>query len=187
MERALQLFIGIIFIVSYTILTGCSSTPKPPIAMISLNVQPNINPFPASTTETKTPEARPVVIRFYELTSLAAFSSADFFSVFNDYKTTLGNELITSEEFRLVPGHKQKFNRALNIDTHYVGVVAAYKDLEQSQWRASTAIPPKEKAPEIYIFLEGNKIQIGAKPACGFFCQFQSPKPPPGTLYEAVE
>lgn len=187
MKRTLQLFIGIILTVSYAILTGCSSPPKPPIATVSLNVQPNINPISTSTTETKAPEARPVVIRFYELTSLAAFSSADFFSVFNDYKTTLENELITSEEFRLMPGHKQKFNRTLNIDTRYVGVVAAYKDLEQSQWRASTAIPAKELAPEIYIFLEGNKIQIGAKPACGFICQFQSPKPPPGTLYEVIE
>ncbi|MBK9663421.1 MAG: type VI secretion system lipoprotein TssJ [Nitrosomonas sp.] len=110
-----------------------------------------------------------------------------FFSVFNDYKTALENELITSEEFRLMPGQKQKFNRTLNIDTRYVGIVAAYKDLEQSQWRASAAVPLKESAPEIYIFLEGNKIQIGAKPACGFFCQFQSPKPPPGTLYEVIE
>jgi type VI secretion system protein VasD len=169
------------------LLIGCSSTPKPPIATVSLNVQSNINSFSTITDETKAPEARPVVIRFYELTSLSVFSSADFFSVFNDYRTTLESELITSEEFRLMPGQKQKFNRTLNIDTRYVGVVAAYKDLEQSQWRASTAIPAKELAPEIYIFLEGNKIQIGAKPACGFICQFQSPKPPPGTLYEVIE
>ena len=186
MERAPLLFIWIILVFPCLILTGCSSTPKPPVAVVSLNVQPNINPY-TTTTETKTPQARPVVIRFYELTSLAAFNSADFFSVFNEYKATLENELITSEEFRLIPGHKQKFNRTLNIDTRYVGVVAAYKDLEQSQWRASAILPPKEKSPEIYIFLEGNKIQIGAKPACGFFCQFQSPKPPPGTLYEVIE
>lgn len=187
MERVPLLFIWMTFAASCLLLTGCSSPPKPPVAVVSLNVQPNINPYTTTAAETKAPEARPVVIRFYELTSLAAFSSADFFSIFNDYKATLENELKTSEEFRLTPGHKQKFNRTLNIDTRYVGVVAAYKDLEQSQWRASAAIPPKEEAPEIYIFLEGNKIQIGAKPECGFFCQFLSPKPPPGTLYEVIE
>lgn len=187
MKRVLSPFIWITFVVSCLILTGCSGPPKPPVAAVSLNVQPNINPFTTTTELTKTPEARPVVIRFYELTSLASFNSADFFSIFNEYKATLENELIASEEFRLVPGQKQKFNRTLNIDTRFIGVVAAYKDLEQSQWRASTAIPPKEKAPEIYIFLDGNKIQIGAKPACGFFCQFQSTKPPPGTLYEVIE
>jgi len=187
MERVPLLFISITLVATCLILTGCASTPKPPIATVSLNVQPNINSFSTITDETKAPEARPVVIRLYELSSLSAFSSADFFSVFNDYKTTLDGELITSEEFRLMPNQKQKFNKTLNIDTRYVGVVAAYKDLEQSQWRASASVPPKESAPEIYIFLEGNKIQIGAKPACGFFCQFLSPKPPPGTLYEVIE
>lgn len=186
MERGQLFFIWITLIIFVLILTGCSGPPKPPIATVSLNLQPNINPL-LSATETKVPEARPVVIRLYELSSLAAFNSADFFSVFNDYKTTLESELITSEELRVTPGQKQKFNRTLNINTRYVGVVAAYKNLEESQWRASAAIPPNEIAPEIYIFLEGNKIQIGAKPECGFFCQFQSPKPPPGTLYEVIE
>lgn len=167
------------------ILIGCSSPPKPPIAQVSLNVQPNINLY--STAETKESEARPVVIRFYELTSLATFDSADFFSIFNEYKATLGNELLNSEEFRLIPGQKQKFNRTLHLDTRYVGVVAAFRDLEHSQWRTSVTIPVKEQSPEIYIFLEGNKVLIGAKPECGFFCQFQSPKPQPGTLYEVIE
>jgi len=167
------------------ILTGCSSPPKPPIAQVSLNVQPNINLY--SAAEMKESEARPVVIRIYELTSLATFESADFFSIFNEHKATLENELLNSEEFRLTPGQKQKFNRTLHLDTRYVGVVAAFRDLEHSQWRASTAIPIKEKSPEIYIFLEGNKVLVGAKPECGFFCQFQSSKPQPGTLYEVIE
>ncbi|MBK9663422.1 MAG: hypothetical protein IPO71_10595 [Nitrosomonas sp.] len=51
MERAPLLFIWIILIASCLILTGCSSTPKPPVAVVSLNVQPNINPFSTSTTE----------------------------------------------------------------------------------------------------------------------------------------
>lgn len=187
MEQGQLSFVWIILVIFSLSLTGCSSPPKPPIATVSLNVQPNINPSPPLAAETKTPEARPVVIRLYELSSLAAFNSADFFSVFNDYKTTLENELIASEELRVTPGQKQKFNRTLNLNTRYVGVVAAYKNLEESQWRASAAVPPNEIAPEIYIFLEGNKIQIGAKPPCGFMCQFQSPKPPPRTLYEVIE
>ncbi|HQU97579.1 MAG TPA: type VI secretion system lipoprotein TssJ [Nitrosomonas sp.] len=180
--RSLKIFASFIF---FLLLISCSSTPKPPIATVSLNVQPNINPLSTTTDETKALEARPVVIRLYELTSLSTFNSADFFSLSNDYKNALANELITSEEFRLIPGQKQKFNRTLNIDTRFVGVVAAYKNLEQSQWRDSAIISPKESAPEIYIFLEGNKIQIGVKPECGFFCQ--SPKAPPGTLYEVIE
>lgn len=187
MEQGQLSFIWCILAIFSLILAGCSSPPKPPIAMVSLNVQPNINPSPPITAETKTSEARPVVIRLYELSSLAAFNSTDFFSVFNDYKTILESELIASEELRVTPGQKHKFTRTLNLNTRYVGVVAAYKNLEESQWRASAAIPSNEIAPEIYIFLDGNKIQIGAKPPCGFMCQFRSPKPPPGTLYEVIE
>lgn len=186
MKRGQLLLIWIIFVISGLILIGCSSPPKPPIARVSLNVQPNINPL-SPATETKITEARPVVIRLYELSSPAAFDSADFFSIFNDYKTILENELIASEELRVTPGQKLKFNRTLNLNTRYVGVVAAYKNPEESQWRASTAIPLNEIAPEIYIFLEENRIQIGAKPPCGFICQFQSSKPPPGTLYEVID
>ncbi len=168
----------------FLFLGGCSSTPKPPIAQISLNIQNDINPF---LVNAKTPEARPVVIRLYELTSLAAFNSTDFLSIFNDYHSALGNELLSSEEFRLVPGMRQKFNRPLNINTRYVGIVAAFRELERAQWKAFTAIPIKEKNPEIYIFLKENEIMIGAKKSCGFFCQMWTPRPTPGTLYEVIE
>lgn len=166
------------------LLTGCSSTPKPPVAQISLNVQGDINPYLTNTSEA---EARPVVIRLFELTSLAAFNSTDFISVFNDYSLALGSELLHSEEFRLTPGMRHKFSKPLNIDTRYVGVVAAFRDLEHSEWRAFASIPPKENAPEIYIFLKENKVMIGAKNPCGFFCKMWSPKPPEGTLYEVIE
>jgi predicted component of type VI protein secretion system len=82
---------------------------------------------------------------------------------------------------------RQKFNRPLNLDTRYVGVVAAFRDLENAQWKAFTAVPVKEKEPEIYIFLKKNQILIGAKEPCGFFCSMWTPKPEPGTLYEVIE
>jgi len=166
------------------VLTGCSSTPKPPIAQISLNVQEDINFY---RVEANVAEARPVVIRLYELTSLAAFNSTDFLSIFNDFQSALGNELLFSEEFRLVPGMRQKFKRPLNLDTRYIGVVAAFRDLENAQWKAFTPVPAQEKEPEIYIFLKENQILIGAKEPCGFFCRMRTPKPEPGTLYEVIE
>jgi len=69
-------------IITFLLLAGCAGAPKPPIATMSLNVQPNINQY---TDEISTPEARPVVIRVFELNSLAAFNTADFFSIFNSY------------------------------------------------------------------------------------------------------
>lgn len=182
--RFLLRFILATTAISLFILTGCASTPKPPIAQISINVQPNINSYSIDKSE---PEANPVVIRLYELTSNAAFNSNDFLSFFYDYKAALKDELLKSEEFKLIPNKKLKFNRSLHLNTQYVGVVAEFKNFEHSQWRAITAIPAKESAPEIYILLEGNKVMIGAKEACGFFCGLWSPKPPAGSLYEPIK
>lgn len=183
--KLVSYLVWVTFAMLLLLLAGCSSTPKPPIATMSLNVQQNINQY---STESTKPDARPVVIRVFELNSLAAFNTADFFSLFNNYSETLGTELLNnSEEFQLSPGKKLKFNRTLNFDTRYIGVVSAFRDLEHAQWRAATAVPQNEKAPEIYVLLDGNKVMIGAKPACGFFCQLWSPKAPAGSLYEIIE
>lgn len=183
MKRVSQL-IQLTFIWSLLFLAGCSSTPKPPVAQISLNVQDAINPYTDGINE---PKSRPVVIRVYELKSLAAFNTADFFSAFNHYQETLNTELLNSEEFHLFPGKKLKFERTLHLDTRYIGVVSAFRDLEHSQWRAATAIPREESHPEIYVLLEGNQVLIGAKPQCGFLCRLWSPKPPVGSLYEIID
>lgn len=183
MKRVSHL-IKITFTMGLLLQVGCSSMPKPPVAQVSLNVQSMINPYIDGKGK---PESRPVVIRLFELKSPAAFNSADFFSVFNHYQDTLNTELLNSEEFHLSPGKKLKFERTLHLDTRYIGVVSAFRDLEHAQWRATTAIPREESHPEIYVLLEGNQVLIGAKPQCGFLCRFWSPKPPVGSLYEIID
>ncbi len=174
----------ITLVIFFLLMTGCASTPKPPIAQVSLNVQPNINSYATNQIESN---ASPVVIRLYELNSPTRFNASDFLTVFHEHKTLLVDELVHSEEFILVPGKKQKFNRQLHLNTRYIGVVAAFRNLENSEWRDAIAIPANESAPEIFILVEGNKIKIGAKEACGFFCGLWSPKPPAGSLFEPIE
>lgn len=176
--------IRIIFITALLAAAGCSSTPKPPIAQISLNVQPMINPY---TDGIREPEPRPVTIRIYELKSQTAFSTADYHSLISYYKETLDSDLLNSEEFQLFPGKKLRFNRTLHPDTRFVGVVSAFRDLEHARWRATAALPPDESNPEIYVLLEGNQVLIGARPECSFLCRLRSPAPPAGSLYEIIE
>jgi type VI secretion system protein VasD len=176
--------IQIVFITTLLAIAGCNSTPKPPVARISLNIQPTINPY---TDGISKPEPRPVTIRIYELKSQTAFSTADYHSLTSHYKEILDNDLLNSEEFQLFPGKKFKFDRTLHPDTRFVGVVSAFRNLEHSRWRAMAALPPEESNPEIYVLLEGNQVSIGAKPACSFFCRLWSPDPPAGSLYEVIE
>lgn len=180
--KSLLSLIFVILVLSF--LSGCSSTPKPSIAQLSVNVQKNVNP---RINEKKESESRPVVIRVYELKSLATFNESDFFSVRDRYKEVLSNELLNSEEFYLIPNQKLRLTRPLNLDTRYIGVVAAFREIETAQWKASTAIPFDERFPEIYILLVDNRVLIGARPECGFFCKLWTPKPPAGSLYEVIE
>lgn len=135
-------------------LGGCASTPKPSVAQISVSTHPHVNPDAEG-------RASPVIVRFYELTSLAAFNGADFFSVFDRDKETLGAELLAREEFQLYPGQQKQFARQLQADTRFLGVIAAFRDIEHSQWRTSVAITP-HKTSQVPIKLDGNKIMSGS-------------------------
>jgi type VI secretion system protein VasD len=112
------------------------------------------------------PDARgrpsPVVVKVFELKSLAAFEAADFFSLFEKDKDTLGGELLARDELSLVPGAKQALARELKPETRYVGVVAGYRDLERSTWRAAVPVPP-QKTTTLVVRLESRKVSIVAK------------------------
>lgn len=130
------------------LLAGCGS------ALVSLNVQQNVNPDIHGRPS-------PVVLRMYELKSLTAFNGVDFLSLFEKDKENLGPELLAREEFFLRPGDKQEFKRKLQDDTRYVAVLAAFRDLEHSQWRSSLAVTPGITTT-LVITLEGQKVTIAS-------------------------
>jgi type VI secretion system protein VasD len=133
---------------------GCAGTPKPALVKAQFDVQASVNPDSRGRPS-------PVVVRLYELKSMAAFNGADFFSIYERDKETLGAELLAREEFLLRPGEKRQLERKLQPETTYVGVIAAFRDLEHAQWRGTMAVAPGQVVP-VLIKLEGSKISIGA-------------------------
>ena len=105
---------------------GCSSAPKP-----AADLNPSSSQRPS-----------PVLLRMYELKSATAFNQADFMSLYQADQATLGAELITREEVMLQPGETRPFAKKLSVDTRFIGVVAAYRNLEQATWRSITAVQP---------------------------------------------
>ncbi len=170
--KPLSHLVRIISVTTLLFLAGCASTPKPTIVKISLHAQPSVNPDSNG-------RASPVVVKFYQLKSTAAFDASDFFSIFDSEQKTLGAELLNSEVLQLHPGGNLEFDRPLNTDTRYLAAVAAFRDLEHSQWRATLALPPKEKISRVLIQLDGNRILIGAERECSFLCEITLQKPPP--------
>lgn len=101
----------------------------------------------------------PVVVRVYMLKTPTAFHGNDFFSVFEKDQATLGTELLDREEFQMMPGDKRIFRKDLASEARFIGVVAGFRDLERSQWRASVEVRPK-KTNYLRIRLDTNRVSI---------------------------
>jgi hypothetical protein len=69
-------------------------------------------------------------VRIFELRSRSAFDAADFFSLYDREQATLGTELLAKEQYILRPGDTQGYTRKAQGEARFLGVVAAYRDLE---------------------------------------------------------
>ena len=146
-NRALLLIGGIL------LATGCGSSP--PLLRGAITVDSNVNPDRAGRPS-------PIVVRVYELKSVAAFNGADFFALFDSEQATLSSELVGREEFQLQPAETRQYQRQLQPDTKFIGVVAAFRDLEQARWRQTAPVPKKSK-PSITIGLQARAVMVTVK------------------------
>ncbi|UYZ84362.1 type VI secretion system lipoprotein TssJ [Entomomonas sp. E2T0] len=87
----------------------------------------------------------PVVVRIFELKNAVNFTNADFFSLYNDAKNVLGEDLVAVEEMELTPRQKIHLRYRVAETSQYVGIIAAYRDLSTATWRYVVKTVPKEK------------------------------------------
>ena len=99
------------------------------------------------------------MVRVYELRSPAAFSGADFFSLFDNESATLAGDLVGREEYGLRPAETQPYRRQLQPDTKFIGVAAAFRDLEHSRWRQVVPVPD-ERQSAIAIGIEARAVTL---------------------------
>jgi type VI secretion system protein VasD len=104
----------------------------------------------------------PVVVRVYELKAVGAFNTADFFSLFEKEQEALGSELVGREEYQLQPDETRPYQRQLQPDTKFIGVAAAFRDLEHARWRNVVAVPAKRKIT-LTIGIEARAITVALK------------------------
>src|SRR5262247_5766 len=116
---------------------GCGSSP--PLLRGSITVDSNVNPDRGGRPS-------PIVVRVYELKAVAAFNGADFFALYDKEQETIGGDLVGREEFLLQPSESRQYKRQFQPDTKFIGVIGAFRDLEQSRWRQVMPVPAKGKA-----------------------------------------
>jgi len=141
--RILQTAFWFVFIIG---LTGCFGGPSAIRIKGSIQTSYDVNPDP-------TGQASPIVVRIYQLRSPGPFQNSDFFELYDNEIATLGENLITWEEFELQPNHDLEYNTKFDPETRYMGVIAAFRDLENARWRELVTLPDKRKV-HIHIKLE---------------------------------
>ena len=147
-------------------LVACTSDPSKgvhePVRLdLSIAASSGVNP-----DDEKRPA--PVVVRLYELKNADTFNSADFFSLQDKDKVVLADDLVVRDQFQLRPGEHKTIQRNADQSSTTLGVIAAYRDLPNSVWRATWALPAAPGAAwyrfspklQLTINLEANAIRI---------------------------
>ena len=127
MKRFLHLAPGLLA----ALMMGCASHASkeardaPTVLSATGDVNPDVNGRPS-----------PIVVRVFQLRGAAEFTKADFFTLYGHEKEALGASLVGLEEFVLRPGEKRDTRLAMAADTRYVAVIAAFRDINTTQWRS---------------------------------------------------
>jgi len=132
---------------------GCGTKPPPPTEVTgTLQAAANVNP-----SASRRPS--PLLVRVYELKSVTAFNNADFVSLYQRDQAELGAEMVGREEVILNPGDSRPINKLSAPETRFVGVFAAYRDLDHAKWRGVLAIQPGQKQR---ILINAEELSISA-------------------------
>jgi type VI secretion system protein VasD len=155
MRRVTNALVLILAVAALGLLSGC---PKKIASMIPtkldarLVASASLNPDPSG-------RASPLVVRLYELKDRTAFERADFFALFDNESATLGADLVARDEIQLEPGQKRRLERHLDDATRFLGIVAAYRDLDNAEWRAVIEVHPNH-TNEFSIGLGGEAVTV---------------------------
>ncbi|TDM06847.1 MAG: type VI secretion system lipoprotein TssJ [Ideonella sp. MAG2] len=105
-------------------------------------------------------KAYPIKVRVYELKDAQVFQEAEYFTLDEKDKTALGGDLLARDEFILRPGESRKIERKSQAATQFIGVLAGYRDLAQSTWRAVYRLPEAPEAAWFRAVIPSNKSDI---------------------------
>ncbi len=148
-----------------SLISGCAGKvfkDKPPQAAIQINASDDLNP----DIQTR---PSPIVLRIYTLKSDSIFKNADFFALYEQDEAILGEDLISREELEITPGENRTLEkRELPAGSTHIGVLAAYRDLDNAVWRGSIYTPVDE-ITNIIITLDKLTLKVAKGKKKGWF------------------
>ncbi len=127
----------LILIVVSVLLIGCVKSAN--TAQINMQAAQYLNPDVGG-------RASPLVVTIYQLKKPFSFKQASFSALENNSAQVLGNDIIDKQTVEIRPGQKQTITESLAQNTHYIGIIAAYRNIDQAAWRKVIKVKPKENA-----------------------------------------
>lgn len=134
-------------------LSGCAIFKKSgPTADIDISaveyLNPNING-----------QASPIVVTVYQLKSPYNFKQANYHELVSNSAKALSNDLIDKTTLEVRPSENKTISVPLSPNTNYIGIMAAYRDIENSNWHTTLEVKnEKNKRTKIYLVLESRAL-----------------------------
>jgi type VI secretion system protein VasD len=136
MQRTLTRFLVGTAVVA---LAACSSPPPPPppptIVSLSITATKTVNPGADGAPS-------PVMLRIYQLGAAGTFEKTDFFQLSDKDQALLGPDLLGKDQAVLTPGDAKSMTFEVKPGTRFIGVIAAYRDIDNAVWRVDVPVPP---------------------------------------------
>ena len=114
------------------------------------NINPDINKDPS-----------PVALSIFELNDVSAFQRADFFTLYSNATEGLGHALLYQKNLVVIPGQTLTVDIPYVKGAHFVGYIAAYRNLKHIAWKGHVGIHPKGiSGQKIRVFLGAHGLMI---------------------------
>lgn len=138
-------------------IAGCAATSEKPVRettklTFDITASPYANPDQQGRYS-------PIMVTIYELKSPKQFQEMDFFSLQNNSKELLGDDLLNKEEYILQPGETITIRHKTAPGTTTIGMTAGYRNITHSVWKKVFRLAPAPYAAWYRIIIPANHIE----------------------------
>jgi type VI secretion system protein VasD len=123
---------------AFALLAGCGTLPEPTSVFVEGSIKASnvLNPDIKGGY-------RPVNIKIFYLKSAEGFSDASFTDLFKYPDKALGGNILDLRTQQVLPGQKIEISEELPLGLRYIGVLAAYRNLDEATWKDIKPVPEK--------------------------------------------
>ncbi len=123
----------LVALAALTVLVGCSTIK--PYDKLSIIATKDVNPDGNNRPS-------PIQFKVLQLTARTTIDNMDFDSLFYHAEKILSDELLSEDTYMVLPNETIESKMLILPDAHYIAIVAAYRDIDESRWKHVYEVSP---------------------------------------------